>query len=282
MKSRGTIIVRPCRPLDLFFIYKSYLEECGPYYRDNVQFSCFIGRSKSAFDSLMFFIKNFRSLKNPQTPISIVTIDGKNAGFWIARARKEDKTKLFGGTICICEKFQGKGFGAVVYDKIFKEARIKGFTEYGGYITSDNKISIKFHKKIGFVKTERIYLVLVELDKIDRDIPVELRFSKYFFHKVKAFFFYCSSMPIIIDNKVKRITLMNNFLWQIEESIETWEEIEKICSALRKIDKNINKALFKIHNPKLFPKDKVKLVRTLVTYIKKLTKEGKGVFVKIH
>ena len=150
MKSGLRIGIRPCTPFDLFFVYNSYLEKCGKYYRDNTKISCFIGRPKSKFDALTFVIKNFRSIKSPDILMYIVTINGKNGGFWIARVNKENRKKLSGGTICICEKYQGKGIGKRLIRPELEALGARGAKIVMAEVHYQNAQAIPFYYKHGF------------------------------------------------------------------------------------------------------------------------------------
>ena len=83
----------------------------------------------------------------------IVTVNSKTMGFGIAYPYREESA--FRSTIELTyflnPEYVGKGIGSQLYLKLYKKLKSKGYKNILVNISSLNKPSLKFHKKLGFL-----------------------------------------------------------------------------------------------------------------------------------
>jgi L-amino acid N-acyltransferase YncA len=91
-------------------------------------------------------------------PIVVAEIEGKVAGYasYGPFRFKQGYRFTIEHSVYVNEKHNGKGIGKLLLTELITLAKTKGYHTMIGGIDADNKGSIEFHKKFGFIETGTI------------------------------------------------------------------------------------------------------------------------------
>lgn len=114
------------------------------------------------------YVKNwFSNMQKQSMPIIVCAYEGKCAGYgcYTIFRPKDGYRFCVEHSVYVHKDFRGKGIGAQLLTALIKRAKVDNYHTMIAGIDADNKFSIEFHKKYGFVEVGYLKEVGYKFDR---------------------------------------------------------------------------------------------------------------------
>ncbi len=114
------------------------------------------------------YVKNwFANMQKQSMPIIVCAYEGKCAGYgcYTIFRPKDGYRFCVEHSVYVHKDFRGKGIGAQLLTALIKRAKVENYHTMIAGIDADNKFSIEFHKKYGFVEVGYLKEVGYKFDR---------------------------------------------------------------------------------------------------------------------
>jgi len=120
-------------------------------------FNFFVHNSYASYSEIELEPEFFQQLRECALAIIVLEVDHKIVGFAYIKPYLAYKNCQLSGvlTYFILPLYTGKGFGAMMLDKLLEAAKRINMKHLLAHISSRNEQSLRFHKKHGFVECGR-------------------------------------------------------------------------------------------------------------------------------
>jgi phosphinothricin acetyltransferase len=121
----------------------------------------------------------YENLKSSGMPVIVAEADGEVIAFasYGSFRTKEGYKYSIEHSIYIQQSYRGKGIGSKLLDILIDRAKEQGFHTMVGVIDYDNKSSIHFHEKAGFIQTGILHEIGYKFDRFLDIVFMQLKLN---------------------------------------------------------------------------------------------------------